>query len=164
MKICSKSIDGVFVGGLKGKKIRFLGIGGVGVNALAKYALKEGAIVTGSDRKFNSLCAQIVALGGNVFEGEDENYEENWREAMEQADDDERPEVTFFCALSAAALTEGEERERLILGYASNLDAQLKTQRRCRICGCTDENACYGGCSWVEIDLCSKCMGGWQDE
>lgn len=76
MKICSKSIDGVFVGGLKGKKIRFLGIGGVGVNALAKYALKEGAIVTGSDRKFNSLCAQIVALGGNVFEGEDENYED----------------------------------------------------------------------------------------
>lgn len=28
---------------------------------------------------------------------------------------------------------------------------------RCRVCGCTDDNACPGGCSWVEPDLCSKC-------
>ena len=91
--------------------------------------------------KFTGYAVACIRELAEIAE-EDENYEENWREAMEQADDDERPEVTFFCALSAAALTEGEERERLILGYASNLDAQLKTQRRCRICGCTDENAC----------------------
>lgn len=29
---------------------------------------------------------------------------------------------------------------------------------RCRICGCTDDNACPGGCYWVEEDLCSKCV------
>jgi hypothetical protein len=27
----------------------------------------------------------------------------------------------------------------------------------CRECGCTDERACEGGCSWVEEDLCSAC-------
>lgn len=27
----------------------------------------------------------------------------------------------------------------------------------CRVCGCTDERACAGGCSWVEADLCSAC-------
>ncbi len=27
----------------------------------------------------------------------------------------------------------------------------------CRICGCTQNNACPGGCSWVEEDLCSCC-------
>lgn len=27
----------------------------------------------------------------------------------------------------------------------------------CRVCGCTDNAACRGGCSWVEIDLCSAC-------
>jgi len=27
----------------------------------------------------------------------------------------------------------------------------------CRICGCTDYNACPGCCSWVEQDLCSFC-------
>jgi myosin heavy subunit len=29
--------------------------------------------------------------------------------------------------------------------------------RTCRVCGCTDDNACPGGCSWVEDDLCSAC-------
>ena len=30
-------------------------------------------------------------------------------------------------------------------------------ERKCRLCGCTQNNACEGGCYWVEIDLCSKC-------
>jgi hypothetical protein len=29
--------------------------------------------------------------------------------------------------------------------------------RSCRVCGCTDDHACEGGCSWVEPDLCSAC-------
>lgn len=28
---------------------------------------------------------------------------------------------------------------------------------RCRICGCTNDNACPEGCSWIEPDLCSSC-------
>lgn len=28
---------------------------------------------------------------------------------------------------------------------------------KCRVCGCTDERACPGGCWWVEVDLCSRC-------
>ncbi len=31
--------------------------------------------------------------------------------------------------------------------------------RSCRVCGCTWHNACQGGCSWVEADLCSNCIG-----
>lgn len=27
----------------------------------------------------------------------------------------------------------------------------------CRRCGCTDLQACEGGCSWTEEDLCSAC-------
>ena len=30
-------------------------------------------------------------------------------------------------------------------------------KRKCRICGCTDEHGCVGGCYWIEEDLCSKC-------
>lgn len=30
--------------------------------------------------------------------------------------------------------------------------------RVCRVCGCTEDNACEGGCSWVEEDLCSACV------
>ncbi|MCK9435726.1 MAG: hypothetical protein M0Q12_00795 [Synergistaceae bacterium] len=29
----------------------------------------------------------------------------------------------------------------------------------CRVCGCTDNHACEGGCYWVEEDLCSACEG-----
>jgi hypothetical protein len=29
--------------------------------------------------------------------------------------------------------------------------------RSCRSCGCTDDDACAGGCWWVEEDLCSSC-------
>ncbi|MDD4566090.1 MAG: hypothetical protein PHE79_11530 [Eubacteriales bacterium] len=29
----------------------------------------------------------------------------------------------------------------------------------CRVCGCTQDNACPGGCYWVEEDLCSACEG-----
>ena len=29
----------------------------------------------------------------------------------------------------------------------------------CRVCGCSEEDACEDGCSWVEDDLCSACQG-----
>lgn len=32
------------------------------------------------------------------------------------------------------------------------------TQRGCRYCGCTDDSACPGGCSWVSDDVCSSCL------
>lgn len=28
---------------------------------------------------------------------------------------------------------------------------------KCRICGCSDRDACAGSCAWVEPDLCSTC-------
>lgn len=33
----------------------------------------------------------------------------------------------------------------------------LVEERRCRVCGCTDEHGCDEGCCWVEEDLCSQC-------
>lgn len=30
--------------------------------------------------------------------------------------------------------------------------------RQCRICGCSENHACEGGCWWVEYDLCSSCQ------
>ena len=30
-------------------------------------------------------------------------------------------------------------------------------EEKCKICGCTDYNACEGGCYWVAEELCSKC-------
>ena len=30
-------------------------------------------------------------------------------------------------------------------------------EQRCRVCGCTWDTPCEGGCYWVEDDLCSAC-------
>lgn len=27
----------------------------------------------------------------------------------------------------------------------------------CTVCGCTDDRACPGGCSWYRPNLCSRC-------
>lgn len=41
--------------------------------------------------------------------------------------------------------------------------ASPTVERICRYCGCTDEQACPGGCSWVTDDLCSACQQRAQD-
>jgi len=33
-----------------------------------------------------------------------------------------------------------------------------ESAKACRVCGCTQERACPGGCYWVEDDLCSACV------
>lgn len=30
-------------------------------------------------------------------------------------------------------------------------------ERVCRVCGCTQNHACEGGCWWINDDLCSSC-------
>lgn len=35
---------------------------------------------------------------------------------------------------------------------------EMCEKRVCRVCGCTWNNACPGGCYWVEKDLCSSCV------
>ena len=38
--------------------------------------------------------------------------------------------------------------------------ADLAPLGRCAVCGCTDDDACPGGCRWVADDLCSACAPG----
>lgn len=37
------------------------------------------------------------------------------------------------------------------------IDATAGNEQKCRVCGCTQDSACPGGCYWVEDDLCSQC-------
>lgn len=53
---------------------------------------------------------------------------------------------------------------RLALGSALAAGAEHLVQaevtvavRQCRICGCTDDEACTGGCSWSQPEICSTC-------
>ena len=31
-------------------------------------------------------------------------------------------------------------------------------KQKCKVCGCTEDKACKGGCEWVRFDLCSGCL------
>jgi hypothetical protein len=42
-------------------------------------------------------------------------------------------------------------------GWLHDLTIPTPLVRTCRECGCTDDRACVGGCSWIEADLCSAC-------
>lgn len=53
----------------------------------------------------------------------------------------------------------GSEPEVTIIGWEllSTDFRQEEVGPACRICGCTTEAPCEGGCAWVEPDLCSSC-------
>ena len=65
----------------------------------------------------------------------------------------------------------GEKEEVWVLGQENMIDEEIinkfidgeidylakPKEQKCRVCGCTDNNACLGGCYWEEQDLCSKC-------
>ncbi|MBN1286865.1 MAG: UDP-N-acetylmuramate--L-alanine ligase [Anaerolineae bacterium] len=57
-----------------GQHIHFVGIGGVGLSAIARVLLERGFVVTGSDLRVNELTEALVADGARVYQGHDEQY------------------------------------------------------------------------------------------
>jgi len=49
------------------------------------------------------------------------------------------------------------EVEDRILAIMKTIDEVVYPEETCRVCGCTQERACPGGCYWVEPNLCSVC-------
>ena len=57
-----------------------------------------------------------------------------------------------------AALNYAKVREDIALLAGAIINAgESSAEQKCRVCGCTWEQACPGGCYWVEEDLCSAC-------
>ena len=61
---------------LSGKNIHFMGIGGIGVSALAEMAMAAGAIVSGCDRAASAVTRKLEAKGITVFIGHDPAHTE----------------------------------------------------------------------------------------
>src|ERR1700704_6392296 len=55
----------------RGRRLHFVGIGGVGMSGLALVAVQLGAAVTGSDRAESSYLAELRAAGGEPAIGHD---------------------------------------------------------------------------------------------
>jgi UDP-N-acetylmuramate--alanine ligase len=49
--------------------IHFIGIGGIGLSAIAKILLEEGHRVSGSDLQLSPLTANLEALGASIYKG-----------------------------------------------------------------------------------------------
>lgn len=61
-------------------------------------------------------------------------------------------------ALEAAVLLADRSRKTLDAGLQGDQVRERFAIATCRVCGCTDDEACVGGCWWVEADLCSGCQ------
>ena len=58
------------------EKVHYIGIGGVGMSALADILLSKGCKVSGSDLRLNKMTRRLQAKGAQIFQGHrDENIE-----------------------------------------------------------------------------------------
>lgn len=64
-----------------GQKIHFIGIGGIGMSALAEYYLKSGYEVSGSDITLSDITLHLENLGAKIFKG---HSEKNIDKSVEQ--------------------------------------------------------------------------------
>lgn len=91
--------------------------------------------------------------------------------ASKRGDATPRPGVRNAPGVTEAFPTEIRARRELA---ESQLDqhwpkCKPKDGGVCKLCGCYDDRACPGGCSWVRPDLCSTCavvflaVVNWQD-
>lgn len=46
-----------------------------------------------------------------------------------------------------------------VLPVEIKIISRRSDKQKCKICGCTEDKACEGGCHWVKYDLCSACIG-----
>lgn len=55
------------------KKAHFIGIGGIGISAIARMMVGEGKVVSGSDRDSSRIISELEKLGVNIFLGHDKD-------------------------------------------------------------------------------------------
>jgi UDP-N-acetylmuramate--alanine ligase len=51
------------------KKIHFVGIGGIGMSAIAEILLSQGFKISGSDRALSEITERLLSLGVEIYEG-----------------------------------------------------------------------------------------------
>lgn len=104
------------------------------------------------------------ALRVRVIVGDTGRYPRYWaRELVGQ--EREAVQVFYFDKPFYLDNEDGSGWRKVTEGHGSPAWSHLSLEAervihlaRCRVCGCTDDRACPGGCSWVEPDLCSACV------
>lgn len=98
------------------------------------------------------LAAGYELIGGDGDAPGDGNRGYRWRLGEQLG-----PNVAY----AGAAIEGARAHYAAALAYATPAPEQRvfdpEPVATCRVCGCTDDRACEGGCWWVEPDLCSTC-------
>lgn len=116
-------------------------------------AVTWGRLAKLSEESGEVIAAFIGATGQNPRKGVTATTGDVVEELLDVA-------VTALGAIEHLTGHQSSALDRLeekILAVAQR--AGLTVEGRCRECGCTDDQACFLGCSWVEPDLCSSCTG-----
>lgn len=80
----------------RNQHVHFVGIGGVGLSAIARILLARGVLVSGSDRQANALTMQLAALGARVQIGHAaENAQGAELLVVSSAIDPANPEIAY---------------------------------------------------------------------
>jgi UDP-N-acetylmuramate--alanine ligase len=97
------------------RKTHFIGIGGIGMSALARMLLKKGGAVSGSDTKGSALTEQLEKLGATIFIGHaKEHVDRNSQVIISTAIDAENPELIAAKDFGCTILHRSELLEQLV--------------------------------------------------
>lgn len=97
------------------KSVYFIGIGGIGMSAIARYFLQKGAFVAGYDRSASELTRHLEAEGAHI------HYEESVEEIPEACKDKRRCLVVYTPAIPA-------EHKELTFFRANGFELEKRAQ------------------------------------
>src|SRR5450759_2851048 len=102
--------------------LHFVGIGGIGMSAIAEVLLKLGYNISGSDLKLTPITSRLAGLGATVHEGHEAANVGNARAVVvSSAVDETNPEVRQARRMQIPVIPRGEllaELMRLKYGVA----------------------------------------------
>ncbi len=100
------------------KRIHCIGIGGIGMSAIAEILLERGFQVSGSDMKESEMVDKLIAHGAKIYLGHRaKNVEEADLVVYTAAVSDDNPEITRAKELGIPAITRAQMLGRLMSEY-----------------------------------------------
>ncbi|HZZ64326.1 MAG TPA: UDP-N-acetylmuramate--L-alanine ligase [Candidatus Baltobacteraceae bacterium] len=95
--------------------LHFVGIGGIGMSAIARVLLARGESVTGSDVSDSAIIAQLRELGATITIGHSNRNVNGAREVIvSSAIDHENPEYRYACQAGIPVIARGEMLRRIM--------------------------------------------------
>lgn len=102
------------------QRVHFIGIGGVGMSAIAKVLLERGFKVTGSDLKRSRVASVLEAMGATIHIGHDRSHvDDPSTVVVSSAISRSNPEYVRAVELGLEVITRGKALAAVLQGFRS---------------------------------------------